>query len=71
MNTQKNESLFQVKLQQADIADLSDEQTGIYELSDEQLASVHGAGGGGGDPTALVTGIVGGLGIGSLLGGGK
>jgi hypothetical protein len=40
MNTQKNESLFQVKLQQADIADLSDEQTGIYELSDEQLASV-------------------------------
>jgi hypothetical protein len=51
MNMQKNERMLQVKRMQAGIADSCDEQADVYELSDEQLESVHGSAGSGGGST--------------------
>lgn len=75
MNMQKDERMFQAKMNQAGIADLNDEQAGVYELSDEQLESVHGAGDGGSNPTGgllkSVTGLAAGVSLNGLLGGGR
>jgi len=69
MDKQKDKAMFQVKNKQTDMADLRDEQAGIYELSDEQLESVHGCKGGPLDGLPVVGGLTGKGGPLSALGG--